>query len=281
MISLRLPAAALAAGLAAVLGAAPAEAYPQWQFSSGTARCGQCHYNPAGGGLITGYARDAVGEELSTWEGDGGFLHGAVDLPKAIAIGFDGRYAAMTHDVGNPDQPALKHFPMQADLYLRVALGESLSVYGSVGYRGQARDASDETGAGAALPAGSSRFISREHYVMWRPQAIGPYVRAGRFFAPFGLRLAEHYAYVRRDTGFNLLEESYNLSGGLVRNEWEVHLTAFAPDFVRGIGAKDKGFTGLFEYRFGEASAVGVQTRVGLGDDAYRYIGGALYKVYV
>ena len=38
---------------------------------------------------------------------------------------------------------------------------------------------------------------------MWRPAALGPYVRAGRFFAPFGLRLAEHYAYVRRDTGYN------------------------------------------------------------------------------
>ena len=28
-------------------------AYPQFQFSSGTTRCAQCHYSPAGGGLIT------------------------------------------------------------------------------------------------------------------------------------------------------------------------------------------------------------------------------------
>ncbi len=66
----------------------------------------------------------------------------------------------------------------------------------------------EPVGAGAAQPAGGSRFISREHYLMWRPAALGPYVRAGRFFAPFGLRLAEHYAYVRRDLGYNLLEES-------------------------------------------------------------------------
>ena len=39
----------------------------------------------------------------------------------------------------------------------------------------------------------AGRFISREHYLMYRPEAMGIYARVGRFFAPFGLRLAEHY----------------------------------------------------------------------------------------
>jgi hypothetical protein len=273
----------LLAGLAVVfvlLASGAAQAYPQWQFSSGTSRCGQCHFSPAGGGLITGYARDAVGEELSTWEGEGGFLHGAVDLPKALALGFDGRYALMGHDAAEARGPKQSHFPMQADVHARVALSDALSAYVSAGFRGQARAADQPLGASAPQPAGGSRFISREHYVQWRPQAIGPYVRAGRFYAPYGLRLAEHYAYVRRDTGFNLLQESYNLSGGLVRNEWELHVTAFAPDFIRGIGSNEMGVAALYERRVGDASALGLQTRIGLGTDANRYAGGGFWKTY-
>jgi hypothetical protein len=271
-------AALLAAGLLA--GAGTAQAYPQWQFSSGTSRCGQCHYNPAGGGLINGYGRDAAGEELSTWEGDGAFLHGAVELPKWFAMGADFRYAVLSHDVGENTGPALAYFPMQADAELRIAFNESVSLYGTVGYRGQARGADEPVGAGGAKPATSSRFISREHYLMWRPAALGPYVKAGRFFAPFGLRLAEHYAYVRRDVGFNTLEESYGVTLGWVKNSWELHLTGFGPDVVRYLGSTERGGAGMLEVRPGENLALGVQGRVAMTDDRYRYIGGVFGKTY-
>ena len=59
-----------------------AHAYPQWQLSTGAARCNECHYAPGGGGLINGYGRDAIGSELSTIPGDGNFLHGAVTPPR-------------------------------------------------------------------------------------------------------------------------------------------------------------------------------------------------------
>src|SRR5690349_11680835 len=59
----------VAAAALFVLGEGSARAYPQWQLSSGAVRCNQCHYAPAGGGLINSYARDAVGDELSTFGG--------------------------------------------------------------------------------------------------------------------------------------------------------------------------------------------------------------------
>ena len=64
---------------------------------------------------------------------------------------------------------------------------------------------------------------------MWKPSATGAYVRAGRFYAPYGLRLVEHIYYVRRFTGNALYEEPYALSGGYVADDWEVHATAFTP----------------------------------------------------
>jgi hypothetical protein len=169
---------------------------------------------------------------------------------------------------------------MQADLGLRAALTEGLSFAGVVGYRGQARAADEPVGAGAARPVSGSRFISREHYFMYRPQVLGWYVRLGRFFAPYGLRLAEHYTYVRRDTGFNLLEESYNASFGVVKNTWEIHATVFGPDFLRDTGARDKGLAGMVEWRVGDASALGLGTRIGLGEDITRGMGGAFAKTY-
>ena len=45
-----------------LLGAGSAEAYPQFQLSTGAVRCNVCHVSPAGGGVLTGYGRDEAGE---------------------------------------------------------------------------------------------------------------------------------------------------------------------------------------------------------------------------
>src|SRR4051812_38585840 len=111
-------------------GLAPraAQAYPQWQFSSGTSRCNQCHFAPAGGGLITNYARDAVGEDLSSFQGNGGFLHGAVELPSWLALGADLRGAILRQDNGSPEGAQTAIFPMQADAYARAAFADTFSL---------------------------------------------------------------------------------------------------------------------------------------------------------
>jgi hypothetical protein len=230
--------------------------------------------------LINNYGRDAAGEDLSSWEGDGSFLHGAAELPSSLALGFDGRYSLLAQNVGEARGTTVTHFPMQADAYARLALGDAFSVYASLGYRGQARSLDQPVGAGGALPI-ASRFISREHYVMWRPANMGVYARAGRFFAPFGLRLAEHYSYVRRDLGFNLLEETYSLSLGYLQSSYEVHVTAFMPDLVRNVGGKELGGAAMVERRVGDGSALGLQGKYGLTDDLSRFIGGVFLKTYL
>jgi hypothetical protein len=269
-------------GLLVLAAFAPkvAQAYPQWQFSSGTSRCNQCHFSPSGGGLITNYGRDATGEDLSSFEGNGGFLWGAFELPGWLALGFDTRGAVLRHQAGNPE-PTTAVFPMQADLQARVAFADAFSLSATVGYRGQARKSPAGLGNENYYPASADVVISREHYLMWRSGALGPYVRAGRFFAPYGLRLAEHTTYVRRDNGFNLLQETYGLSGGLVQNEWELHATLFLPDLLRSFGSQEKGFAAMFEKRFADAYAVGVDARVALGEGGKRYGGGLFGKAYV
>src|SRR3954447_1538778 len=139
-----------------------AQAYPQWQFSSGTSRCSQCHFSPVGGGLINDYGRTAAGDDLSTFKGSGEFLHGAIELPKWLALGADFRGPILRHDNGQPSRTEQHVFPMQADGYLRVALGEGVSVSVTGGIRGQARADLGPFGADNALPASNSKLESRE-----------------------------------------------------------------------------------------------------------------------
>jgi hypothetical protein len=256
-------------------------AYPQWQFSSGTARCRQCHLAPGGGGPLTAYARDAVGEELSTVRGNGAFLHGALTLPSRLTLGGDLRGAVVGRDVQDPAGSTLAAFPMQAELHAWVRLWKGFSVYGTGGLRGQVRDDDEVVPTQNYHPISTSRLISREHYVIWQPAAQGPYARAGRFFAPFGLRFAEHVTYVRRDLGFNVLEESYNVSGGHLADAWELHLTAFAPDVFREMGGREVGAAAYFEHRIFDDGALGAQAKVGFSDGRDRVLAGGVGKYHL
>jgi hypothetical protein len=272
-----------AALLVTVLGVArPARAYPQWQFTSGVSRCNVCHFAPGGGGLITGYGRDASADELSTFTGEGAFLYGVLPTPAWLQLGGDLRGAVAAEDVGDIDGVKSAIFPMQADLEVRAALAWGFSAYATGGLRGQVRPNEDLIPEQNYQPISTSRLISREHWLMWQQSSHGWYVRAGRFFAPFGLRLAEHLTYIRRDLGFDLLRESYNVSGGYVSDEWELHMTAFAPDFVRHIGSEESGGTAYFEHRTGDQKgSIALQTRFARGRSIWRLIEGVVGKYYL
>jgi hypothetical protein len=275
---------ALVAGAFALvlLGEGSANAYPQWQLSTGAARCNQCHYAPAGGGLLTSYGRDAAGEELASFGGDGAFLHGALKLPSRLALGADLRGAFVDHGVQDPSGPTVAVFPMQADLAGRVAIAGGVSVTAIAGFRGQTRAPDLVVPPDNYQPLSTSRFISREHFVTWQPQAVGPYLRAGRFFTPFGLRFAEHNLYLRRDLGLDQLQETYNLSGGFVEDRWELHVSLFAPDFVRHVGGDQTGMAALYERRLADDRlALAGQIRLGVGPGVTRFAFGGYGKWYV
>jgi len=270
--------------LAALFASRTAHAYAQFVFSSGTSRCVQCHYSPAGGGLLTSWGRDESADTISKWGGNGGLLHGAVETPKWIAVGGDFRLASVLSGTKDASSPAFSVFPMQADLYANVSFGESgISAYVAAGLRGAVRGDNDQT------TSHQQGFISAEHYLMWKPSATGPYARVGRFFAPYGLRLAEHLYYVRRFMGFNLFEETYNVSGGYLQDNWEAHLTLFTrppnsfPEFLQAGGSTlaGSGVAAYGEARFNSMFSVGAQGRAGQNDEKKFYQGGVDGRVWI
>jgi hypothetical protein len=265
---------ALVATIVLVVAPAAAQAYPQFVLSMGPHRCASCHYSPTGGGLINGYGRDKAGDSISTWSSDGGFLHGLWKPPEWLALGADLRGAGFVSNENAKTGTDDGVFPMQADLYGRLAVGQlSLNVIG--GFRGS-------TDRRNGVPPFASRLFSREHYLLWRQGAEGFYLRAGRFFAPYGLNLAEHTTYVRRFLGFNTLEETYNLTAGYFGHDWELHVSAFTPDFWRdAVGERGSGGAASFRRNLGDSIIWGAQARVIAGDEDTREMGGLMAVKYL
>ena len=220
-------------------GAAAAHAYPQFQLSVAP-RCSQCHHAPAGGGLINGYGRYAADSEISRG-GDGGFLHGAWEPPEWLDLGADYRHMVLAGQQASTTatDTEVVAFPMQLDAYARAEVFD-FSVNVTVGARGAARPRELSI---------ADRFVSRDHYLMYQPGRFGWYARAGRYLAPYGLRLVEHTSFVRRHLGFGLLEETLNVGGGWIEQDSELHVTAFAPPPWWSAGDPGFGAAAYYERR--------------------------------
>ena len=229
-----LPALAVAVASLVLASENTASAYPQFQLSY-SGKCMDCHYSPTGGGLINEFGRFAAESDISRG-GNGELLHGLWTPPEWIDFGGDFRFAGLGQKEASNDAE-IEFFPMQIDAYARVNIGQ-VSVNATLGLRGVAHAEDDITVA--------DRFISREHFVMWTPEEGDWYVRAGRYYAPYGLRLVEHTSWVRRDLGFGLYDETYGATVGGFGDNDEWHATVFAPPpFWQG---GDPGFGSSFLY---------------------------------
>lgn len=154
----------------------------------GYTSCSSCHVSPTGGGATTGYGRMA-GEEMATWSKDGWgqlFGRGGLEVPDWVTAGADIRYM----DIETPT--SRQAFWMQEDAELAVRLSPEILVDASAGFYGQ-----------------DPRPESRRSFVLWTPRDYVS-VRAGRFFAAYGIMVPDHTAATRERLGFGEGRESYN-----------------------------------------------------------------------
>ena len=253
-----------------------AAAYPWYQLTSGSDHCGQCHVAPTGGGMLTPWGRSETGDTLARG-GDGAFLHGLVTLPDWVDIGGDVRLAGLMDDTGSSNGAELAAFPMQAELGAHITAGD-FHVVGLLGVVGSVRSA-PRAMTGISDPQTLPWLFSREHYVMWRPGDDGPYVRAGRFFAPFGLRLPDHTTYVRRYLGYNLLEEPYAISAGYMSMPSEIHAAIFISDPLQWAPRSEVGASVMYERQVGALVLTG-SGRATIGDGQSRELASFAAKVW-
>jgi hypothetical protein len=231
---------------------------------------------PAGGGILTDFGRDQSEDPLSGG-GNGGLLHGLVRLPSWARVGGDVRLAGLANAPGRAEGVEWLAFPMQADLSARLGT-DVISAVASVGLRAVPRQ--PEVNSGSVARSRAVPILSREHYVIFRPEKTPYYVRGGRFFPPYGLRLADHTTYIRRHLGFDLEEEPYGVSAGAVDEGWEAHATGYVKDPLHAGGPGELGAAALGELRVGIA-ALGLSGRAGFTAVGRRLEAGPYGKVWL
>ena len=196
---MRVAALVLAAGVAA-WASAPAEAEPYLAVRTGLA-CGSCHVNRTGGGERTAYGAQYGASTLPSrkFPSGGKLFDGAIG--ERVRIGTDLRGGYLGHL--REDGPYLGEIRMsEANLYLGVdLLPERLTAY------------VDERVA----PGGAT---CREAFALFSARRGGFYVKGGKFFLPFGLRLQDDDAATRRGTGFTFESSDLGLEVGGSGEHW-------------------------------------------------------------
>jgi hypothetical protein len=241
-----------ALSLAFVVVSAPgALAFPgsvRW----GYANCSTCHYNVAGGGILTPYGRQLSRELLSTWGGEreAEFAYGSAPLPSWLALGGDVEYIAASKAHGEAFRL------VQADLEAALTHGRLLAV----ATVGNDADASEAMGSG---------LVSRRHYLQL---TLNPYlsVRAGRFLPNYGVWNGDASTATRR--GLGLDRDTYNVEANWISERWNASLTGIVDGTdgdppQRGIAAT----VGVF---FGGKRKVWLSYMNRHGPDVHRDAGG-------
>jgi hypothetical protein len=171
----------------------------------GYANCSTCHYNVAGGGVLTPYGRQLSRELLSTWGGEreAEFAYGTPSLPPWLALGGDVEYLVTEKAHGGTFRL------VQADLEAAVTHGRLLAV-ATVGPR---TDASDAMGEGV---------VSRRHYLQL---TVNPClsVRAGRFSPSYGVWNGDASTATR--SGLGLDRDGYNVEANWITERFNASLT--------------------------------------------------------
>ncbi len=207
-------------GLGATMERADAE---PWLAVRSGLQCVNCHVNPSGGGQRTVFgnawgsnvlARDRISGDSTSepWTGA---------INRWISVGGDLRARVAGMDVDDADDPPTEFEVQDMFAYLTVQLvPERLMVH-----------IDQRVG-----PRGSS---NRQSYALLRPRRGSMYMRAGRFFLPHGLRLADDNAFIQQATGINFTTPDTGVEFGLDGQRWSAQFavtngTAGAPEVDDG-----------------------------------------------
>jgi len=202
---------------AALLAPAISLAEPYLAVRTGY-KCMVCHVNPTGGGkrtefgsiysqtamaaerldLRTGQAVPAGGSEPESRTGK---------LNDHFAVGADLRANATAKFTPHTTPPQAYAFdPIRAQTYLEIKpIADRLTIY-----------LDEHVSPGAAT--------NRETYAMLWFANKTAYVKAGRMFVPFGLRIEDDSAFIRQATGTSFNSSDDGVEGGLELGPWSAHV---------------------------------------------------------
>ena len=163
-------------------------------------KCVACHVNPTGGGKRTGFGVAYGLNEMPASVGDTPYIDGRVN--QHLAFGANFRFNAEYRAV--PDSADGSQFSTsRGSLYLQAdPIPGRLTLYAD-------HDFADSQ--------------TRELFVLAWNQEKNAYLKAGRFFLPFGYRYEDDTAFVRSVSGINMTSADDGVEAGLELDQWSVH----------------------------------------------------------
>ena len=190
--------------LAALPGNSAAE--PYLAVAKGM-HCSACHSQPAGGGMRNTYGNVFAQSELAAnriGSSDAEFWTGTVGKWLAVGGNLRGGYQY----IDTPDADEVSEFDVtRGTLYIEAqVIPNRLSVYIDQQF---APDASQ----------------NREAYVKLRNRDGRWHLLAGQFYLPYGLRLQDDSAFIRRATGINFTNPDRGVQLGYEKGKWSTQLS--------------------------------------------------------
>ena len=193
-------------------------------------KCVACHVNPTGGGKRTDfgaiYGQTALASAGAPWSGR---------LSDWLAIGANVRATEQRTTVPGAAQTVALN-QTQARVYLEVKpFGDQFMLYVDQHV--------------APTPA-----TNREAYALAWFANQRAYVKAGRMFVPFGLRIEDDSAFIRQVSGANFNSSDDGVEGGLEWGPWSASVAATKP--VTGSTIRPRQIGGIAnhvqpDWRFG------------------------------
>lgn len=193
-------------GALVALGTAEVRAEPYLAVRTGL-KCSACHVNPTGGGMRNAFGSTYAFTQLSAHRlGLETFDPAELTaLTSRLSVGADVRVSASAQRLENQGDD-FRFNRDRVGAYANVAL-----VPGRV-----------ELYLDEQLAPGSAQ--SREAWALVRPLAGSFYVRAGRFFLPYGWRLEDDTAFIRQATGINFATSDDGIEIGAEPGPWTLDL---------------------------------------------------------
>ena len=207
-----------ATALAALLIPPAALAEPYLAVRTGF-KCMVCHVNPTGGGKRTEFGATfgqtalpasrldlETGEPIPAGAPDPAPFTGKIN--NHLGLGADLRAnATATYTPHTTPAQAYAFDPVSAQVYLEVKpIVNRLTIY-----------LDERVSPGAAT--------NRETYAMLSTKSREWYVKAGRMFVPFGLRIEDDTAFIRVVTGTNFNSFDDGVEGGMEIGPWSAYVS--------------------------------------------------------
>lgn len=179
--------------------------------------CSQCHVNPTGGGMRNAfgnvYAQTVLParqlDDVPLWSGE---------LLGPIAVGGNARYSGRELDTDDSDS-AFEFDTERVSLYLSVTPNQYITLY-----------LDEQVAPGGAFTRES--WLKLNFDKNW-------YLKAGKFVLPFGWRLEDDQAFIRRVSGINFSTADDGLELGYMAGKWSTQLA-----ITNGTGGADESDDG-------------------------------------